>query len=79
MALEALPHPLLPAFFSPGGALRANALQAYLLSLTPAYAPYAPLPVVRLFVLSEKDWRARLPYPYGLPFQPTFRTPLPWP
>ncbi len=24
---------------------------------------------MRLFVLSERDWRARLPYPYGLPFQ----------
>ncbi|WP_117238460.1 hypothetical protein [Thermus sediminis] len=69
--MQVLPHPLLPALFSPGGALRAKALQGYLLSLAPAYAPYAPLPRVRLFVLSEKEWRAQLPYPYGLPFQHT--------
>ena len=67
--MRALPHPHLPAFFSEGGALRAKALQDYLLSLREVYVRYAPLPPVRLFVLSEKDWRARLPYPYGLPFQ----------
>ncbi|MGC8875591.1 hypothetical protein [Thermus sp.] len=67
--MRALPHPHLPALFSEGGALRAKALQDYLLSLRGVYARYAPLPPVRLFVLSEKDWRARLPYPYGLPFQ----------
>jgi len=83
--MRALPHPLLPAFFPEGGALRARALQAYLLSLAPAYAPYPPLPPVRLFVLSERDWRARLPYPYGLPFQHAGReglalyAPLPYP
>lgn len=69
--MQALPHPHLPAFFSEGGALRAKALQDYLLALSGAYAAYAPLPPVRLFVLSERDWRARLPYPYGLPFQHT--------
>ena len=67
--MRAHPHPHLPAFFSEGGALRAKALQGYLLSLREVYVRYAPLPPVRLFVLSEKDWRARLPYPYGLPFQ----------
>ncbi|SDE56518.1 hypothetical protein SAMN04488243_10416 [Thermus arciformis] len=67
--MRALPHPHLPAFFSEGGAPRAKALQGYLLSLREVYVRYAPLPPVHLFVLSEKDWRARLPYPYGLPFQ----------
>ncbi len=27
------------------------------------------MPPVTLYVLGEGDWRARLPYPYGLPFQ----------
>ncbi|GAB5602092.1 hypothetical protein FJNA_06170 [Thermus sp. FJN-A] len=69
MALTALPHPHLPAFASEGGSLRARALQGYLLSLREAYLPYAPVPPVALHVLGEKDWRARLPYPYGLSFQ----------
>ncbi|KHG65035.1 hypothetical protein QT17_09140 [Thermus sp. 2.9] len=67
--MRALPHPHLPAFFSEGGALRARALQEYLLALREVYARYAPLPPVALYVLSEKEWRASLPYPYGLPFQ----------
>lgn len=67
--MRALPHPHLPAFFSEGGAFRAKALRDYLLALREVYVRYAPLPPVALYVLSEKDWRARLPYPYGLPFQ----------
>ncbi|TBH21949.1 hypothetical protein [Thermus thermamylovorans] len=67
--MQALPHPHLPAFASEGGALRAEGLRAYLLSLREVYLPYAPVPPVVLYALSERDWRARLPYPYGLPFQ----------
>ncbi|WP_038047153.1 hypothetical protein [Thermus caliditerrae] len=67
--LKALPHPHLPAFASEGGTLRAEGLRAYLLALREVYLPYAPVPPVVLYVLSERDWRARLPHPYGLPFQ----------
>ncbi|BDG16647.1 hypothetical protein [Thermus brockianus] len=67
--MRALPHPHLPTFASEGGVLRAKALRDYLLALGERYARYAPLPQVALYVLSEKDWRAQLPYPYGLPFQ----------
>lgn len=42
--MRALPHPHLPAFFSEGGALRAKALQDYLLSLREVYVRYAPSP-----------------------------------
>ena len=49
--MRALPHHHLPAFFSEGGALRAKALQDYLLSLREVYVRYAPLHQVRLFVL----------------------------
>lgn len=69
MALHALPHAHLPAFASKGAVLRAEGLRAYLLSLRGAYLPYAPVPPVVLYVLSEREWRAQLPYPYGLPFQ----------
>ena len=69
--MKALPHPHLPAFASEGAELRAENLRAYLLDLRRVYTAYAPLPPVTLYVLSEGDWRARLPYPYGLPFQRT--------
>ncbi|MCS7218031.1 MAG: hypothetical protein NZ846_03520 [Thermus sp.] len=71
MPLLALPHPHLPAFASQGGALRAQALRDYLLALRAVYAAYAPIPPVTLYTLSERDWRQRLAYPYGLPFQHT--------
>ncbi|WP_337843748.1 hypothetical protein [Thermus sp.] len=67
--MKALPHPHLPAFASEGAELRAENLRGYLLDLRAAYTAYAPLPPVTLYVLSEGDWRAHLPYPYGLPFQ----------
>lgn len=69
MPLKALPHAHLPAFASEGGVRRAQALRDYLLALREVYTAYAPVPPVTLYVLSERDWRARLPYPYGLPFQ----------
>ncbi|MFN3368787.1 MAG: hypothetical protein ACK4G4_01900 [Thermus sp.] len=67
--MRALPHPLIPAFASEGGVLRAEGLRGYLLELREAYTAYAPVPPVTLYLLSEGDWRALVPYPYGLPFQ----------
>ncbi len=71
MSLKALPHPHLPAFYTPGSGLRARALQSYLEGLHRVYAALKPLPPVRLYLLGEKDWQGLLPYPYGLPFQRT--------
>lgn len=67
--MRALPHPHIPAFASEGGVLRAEGLRSYLLELREAYTAYAPVPSVTLYVLSEGDWRALVPYPYGLAFQ----------
>lgn len=69
--MNALPHPALPAFHSPGGRARTAQIQAYLEGLHGVYARYRPLSPVTLFVLSEKDWRERTRVPYGLPFQRT--------
>ncbi len=66
--LRYLPHPRMPAYASPGTELKARDLQAYLgrigeglthLGLEP--------PRVKLFLLNEADWRARLRLPYGFP------------
>lgn len=69
MGIKALPHPHIPVFASEGGVLRAESLRDYLLELREAYTPYAPVPPVTLYVLSEGDWQALVPYPYGLAFQ----------
>lgn len=74
--MNALPHPDLPAFYSPGGKARTAQVQAYLEGLHRLLARYRPLPPVTLFVLSERDWRERTRVPYGLPFQRTSRTRL---
>ncbi len=69
MGMKTLPHPHIPVFASEGGTLRAKSLRDYLLELREVYLSYAPVPPVTLYVLSERDWRSHLPYPYGLPFQ----------
>lgn len=74
--MNALPHPHLPAFYSPGGKGRAAQVQAYLEGLLNVYARYRKVPPVTLFVLSEKDWQVRTRIPFGLPFQRSSRTHL---
>lgn len=67
--LKRLPHPQVPAEYSPGGRLRALELQRFLIRLHDALAPLRPIPPVTLYVLDEHDWRRFTRLPYGYPFQ----------
>jgi len=70
MALAHLPHPDLPTFASTGALLKARAIATYLrrvrTGLIQAFGA-TDWPRVTLYVLTEPDWRKRLPFPYGYP------------
>ncbi len=67
--LRRLPHPHVPAEYSPGGRLRSVELQRFLARLHDALEPIRPIPPVTLYVLDEHDWRRFTRLPYGYPFQ----------
>ncbi|WP_456409709.1 hypothetical protein [Oceanithermus sp.] len=67
--LRRLPHPHVPAEYSPGGRLRVAELQRFLVLLHNALAQLRPIPPVTLYVLDEHDWRRFTRLPYGYPFQ----------
>ncbi|WP_457637894.1 hypothetical protein [Oceanithermus sp.] len=67
--LKRLPHPNVPAEYSPGGRLRALELQRFLARLHGALAEIREIPPVTLYVLDEADWRRFTRLPYGYPIQ----------
>ena len=67
--LKRLPHPHVPAEYSPGGRRRAVELQRFLSRLHDALERVREIPPVTLYVLDEDDWRRFTRLPYGYPFQ----------